>query len=57
VVFDFQVYGSEDIGKSISYAKEKLKDDFFGLLQAWKPINEFYFIINDKFKGIPPILK
>ena len=49
----FQVYGPEDIAKSVSYAKGKLKEDFAGLLQAWKPINEFYFIINDKYNGIP----
>jgi hypothetical protein len=53
----FQVYGPEDIAKSVSYAKGKLKKDFAGLLQAWKPVNEFYFIINDKYKGIPPELE
>jgi hypothetical protein len=53
----FQVYGPEDIGKSISYAKGKLKKDFAGLLQKWKPINEFYFVINDKYKGIPSDLE
>jgi hypothetical protein len=53
----FQVYGPEDIANSVSYAKRKLKKDFSGLLQKWKSINEFYFIINDKFKGIPPDLE
>jgi hypothetical protein len=53
----FQVYGPEDIANSISYAKGKLKKDLSGLLQEWKPINEFYFLINDKFKGIPPDLE
>jgi hypothetical protein len=50
----FQVYGPENIANSVSYAKRKLKEDLSGLLQEWKPVNEFYFIINDKFKGIPP---
>jgi hypothetical protein len=53
----FQVYGPEDIAKSISYAKGKLKEDFSGLLKEWKPVNEFYFIINDKYKGIPSDLE
>jgi hypothetical protein len=49
----FQVYGPEDIAKSVLYAKGKLKKDFTGLLQAWKSVKEFYFIVNDKYKGIP----
>jgi hypothetical protein len=53
----FQVYGPEDIARSISYAKGKLKEDFFGLLKVWEPINEFYFVINDKFNGIPSALE
>jgi hypothetical protein len=53
----FQVYGPEDITRSVSYATRKLKEDFFGLLKAWKPINEFYFVINDKFNGIPSVLE
>jgi hypothetical protein len=53
----YQVYGPEDITKSISYAKGKLKDDFSGLLQEWHPVNEFYFIINDKYEGIPAELE
>jgi hypothetical protein len=53
----FQVYGPEDIAKSISYAKGKLKEDLYGLLQTWKPVNEFYFVINDKYKGIPSDLE
>jgi hypothetical protein len=53
----FQVYGPEDIAKSVSYAKRKLREDFSGLLQEWKHVNEFYFVINDKYKGIPPDLE
>ncbi|MDR2406767.1 MAG: hypothetical protein LBE13_01440 [Bacteroidales bacterium] len=53
----FQVYGPEDIASSIPYAKRKLEEDLSGLLQEWNSINEFYFIINDKFKGIPPDLE
>jgi hypothetical protein len=53
----FQVYGPEDIKKTITYAKKKLNDDLSGLIKEWKSINEFYFIINDKYKGIPPELE
>jgi hypothetical protein len=53
----YQVYGPENIGKSISYAKGKLKADFYGLLERWNPVNAFYFIINDKRQGVPPELE
>jgi hypothetical protein len=53
----FHVYGPENIANSVSYAKGKLRRDFSGLLQEWKPVNEFYFIVNDKFKGIPSDLE
>jgi hypothetical protein len=53
----FQVYGPEDIKKTIAYAKKKLSDDLAGLIKEWGSINEFYFIINDKYNGVPPELE
>lgn len=48
----FQVYAPEDIEKSYPAAVHKLKTDFDGLKSYWKPINEFYFVVNDKYKGV-----
>lgn len=48
----YQVYAPEDIKRSYINAVDKLKVDFAGLKIQWKPINEFYFVINDKYKGI-----
>ncbi|MBE5966960.1 MAG: hypothetical protein E7255_08345 [Lachnospiraceae bacterium] len=48
----YQVYAPEEIRKSYLDAVKKLKNDFQGLLRQWSPINEFYFIVNDKYKGV-----
>ena len=48
----YQVYAPEDIRKSYTDAVNKLKTDFDGLKSHWNPINEFYFVINDKYKGV-----
>jgi len=29
-----------------------LETDFDGLKSHWKPVNEFYFVVNDKYKGV-----
>lgn len=55
----YQVYAPEDIEKAntISNAQNKLKSDFEGLFAHWNsicPIKSFYFVINDKYKGIAP---
>lgn len=50
----YQVYGPEDISKSIDNAIEKLNEDFQGLLNKWSQdieITEFYYVVNDKYKG------
>lgn len=49
----YQVYAPEDLDKkSYVSAVNKLKTDFAGLKTQWEPINEFYFVINDKYKGV-----
>lgn len=48
----FQVFAPEDIQKSYSDVISKLEKDFEGLKSQWDTINEFYFVVNDKYKGI-----
>ena len=48
----YQVYAPEDIRKSYPNVVNKLKDDFDGLKAQWSPVNEFYFVVNDKYKGV-----
>ena len=52
----FQVYAPEDISKSINKAVKKLESDFSGLLEEWKGVKEYHFVINNKYKGVPPQL-
>jgi len=50
----YQVYGPEDISKSINTAIKKVKEDFNGLFEKWQDkveIKEFCYIVNDKYKG------
>jgi hypothetical protein len=48
----YQVYAPEDIRKSYTDAVNKVKTDFNGLKAQWPSINEFYFVVNDKYKGV-----
>lgn len=48
----FQVYAPEEIGKSYVNVINKIKEDFQGLKDQWSPVNEFYFVVNDKYKGV-----
>lgn len=48
----YQVYAPEDIRKSYTTVVSKLKKDFDGLKAQWSPVNEFYFVVNDKLKGV-----
>ena len=48
----YQVYAPEDIRKSYPNVVSKLKKDFDGLKAQWSPVNEFYFVVNDKLKGV-----
>jgi len=48
----YQVYAPEEITISYPNVVDKLKTDFSGLMAQWSPINEFYFVVNDKYKGV-----
>jgi hypothetical protein len=48
----YQVYAPEDIRKSYTNVVSKLKKDFDGLKAQWTPVNEFYFVVNDKDNGV-----
>ena len=50
----YQVYGPEDIAKSIETSINKLKEDSEGLIDRWSNdsnINSFNYVVNDKYKG------
>lgn len=59
----YQVFSPEDITKNttIYEAIKKLKTDFSGLYNHWNalcPIQKFFFVVNDKYKGLPaPIVQ
>ncbi|GGH58414.1 hypothetical protein HNQ91_000420 [Filimonas zeae] len=48
----FQVYAPEDVTRDYPTAVKKAKDDFSLLLSQWEGIKEYYFVLNDKFKGV-----
>jgi len=48
----YQVFAPEDIRKSYPNVIAKLETDFDGLKSQWNPIYEFYFVVNDKYKGV-----
>lgn len=48
----FQVFSPEEITKSYVNVVKKLNSDFKGLLNQWSPVNEFYFVVNDKYQGV-----
>lgn len=48
----FQVFSPEEITKSYVHVVRKLNTDFKGLLEQWSPVNEFYFVVNDKYRGV-----
>ncbi len=47
----FQVFAPEE-KKSYSKVIKKLETDFTGLIKQWNPVNEFYFVFNDGYKGV-----
>lgn len=48
----YQVFSPEDIKKSYPSVISKIKIDFNALIKQWSPVNEFYFVVNDKYKGV-----
>jgi hypothetical protein len=48
----YQVFAPEEIGKSYVSVVAKIENDFNGLVSQWNPVNEFYFVINDKYLGV-----
>ena len=50
----YQVYAPEDIRKSYPDVIKKIKTDFNGLIEQWSNVKEFYFVVNDKYKGVNP---
>lgn len=55
----FQVYAPEELADNTKAAIKKMKVDFDKLLSYWEsisPVKEYVFVVNDKFKGVPPHL-
>lgn len=48
----YQVYAPENPSNSYNAAVNKLQHDFQGLISYWSPIEQFFFVFNDKFKGV-----
>lgn len=48
----YQVFAPEEIRKKYPQTISKIKSDFQGLINQWNPVNEFYFVVNDKFYGV-----
>lgn len=54
----YQVFAPEDLSKAktINDGVKKLEEDLKGLYNYWNnicPIKEFFFVINDKYNGVP----
>ncbi|MCZ5930298.1 hypothetical protein O5289_21295 [Klebsiella pneumoniae] len=55
----YQVYAPEDLPSNEKKSLDKMKSDFKKLYDYWNTIStvrEFYYVVNDKYKGIPPHL-
>lgn len=48
----YQVYAPEEITSSYPEVIKKTVRDYNGLKKHWSPINEYYFVVNDKFLGV-----
>lgn len=48
----YQVFAPGEISKSYVSVVAKIENDFNGLVSQWNPVNEFYFVINDKYLGV-----
>jgi hypothetical protein len=56
----YQVYGPNCLPSNEGTAVKKLNEDFNGLKSYWntsgQKIKEFYYVVNDKYKGVYPSL-
>lgn len=57
----YQVYAPEELNKkdTLNNAVKKLEGDFIKLYEYWNskcPIKKYYFVINDKYKGVPVLI-
>lgn len=56
----YQVYAPEDLRTSESSTLTKIDKDFKGLIDHWASagfdIREYYFVVNDRYKGVFPTL-
>lgn len=53
----YQVYAPQNLKNNHRSGLKKLQDDFKGLYEFWQeisPIKQFYFVLNDKYKGAYP---
>jgi len=48
----YQVFAPENIQKSYPDVIKKIAIDFNGLTSQWTNIQVFYFVVNDKYKGV-----
>jgi len=48
----YQVYAPEDIRKSYTDLIQKISKDFKLLIDLWPDVKSFYFVVNDKYKGV-----
>lgn len=48
----FQVHAPEDVKKSYHEIIKKIQTDFSGLQSHWGNIQEFYYVLNDKYQGV-----
>jgi hypothetical protein len=56
----FQVFAPEDARESEAEAVSKVKDSFTGIKAYWDsfcPVKQFFFVLNDKFKGSFPTIE
>lgn len=53
----YQVYAPEELSANTAQAQKKVKDDFKKLKEYWGafvPVKRFYFVLNDKYRGVSP---
>ena len=55
----YQCYASEALPSNTEKAIKKMKGDFATLKKYWErisPVKEFFFVLNDKFHGVPALI-